>query len=72
MRYRFHMKRGPIAALLVLVVAIVVVVALSSRGHSMGGLLSSRAAVADAVCAALDGDLALSWQPTPARVASTP
>jgi hypothetical protein len=42
------MKRGPIAALLVLVAAIVVVVALGSRGHGMGGLLSSRAAVADA------------------------
>lgn len=30
-----------------------------------------RPAVADAVCDALDGRLALSWQPTPARVAST-
>jgi lipoyl(octanoyl) transferase len=30
-----------------------------------------RAAVADAVCHALDGRLALTWQPTPARVAST-
>lgn len=30
-----------------------------------------RAAVAAAVCDALDGDLALSWQPTGARVAST-
>jgi lipoyl(octanoyl) transferase len=31
-----------------------------------------RAAVAAAVCDALDGHLALSWQPTSARVASTP
>jgi lipoyl(octanoyl) transferase len=31
-----------------------------------------RAAVAVAVCDALDGHLALSWQPTGARVASTP
>jgi lipoyl(octanoyl) transferase len=31
-----------------------------------------RTAVADAVCAALDGHLALTWQPNPARVASTP
>jgi lipoyl(octanoyl) transferase len=31
-----------------------------------------RAAVAAAVCDALDGHLALSWQPTGARVASTP
>ena len=31
-----------------------------------------RAAVAVAVCDALDGRLALSWQPTAARVASTP
>jgi lipoyl(octanoyl) transferase len=30
-----------------------------------------RPAVADAVCDALDGRLALTWQPTPARVAST-
>jgi lipoyl(octanoyl) transferase len=30
-----------------------------------------RNAVADAVCDALDGRLGLSWQPTPARVAST-
>jgi lipoyl(octanoyl) transferase len=30
-----------------------------------------RTAVADAVCHALDGRLALTWQPTPARVAST-
>ena len=30
-----------------------------------------RTAVADAVCDALDGHLALSWQPNPARVAST-
>ena len=29
-------------------------------------------AVAEAVCDALDGRLALTWQPTPARVASTP
>jgi lipoyl(octanoyl) transferase len=31
-----------------------------------------RAAVAVAVCDALDGCLALSWQPAAARVASTP
>jgi lipoyl(octanoyl) transferase len=30
-----------------------------------------RVAVAEAVCHALDGRLALTWQPTPARVAST-
>lgn len=30
-----------------------------------------RAAVAEAVCHALDGRLALTWRPTPARVAST-
>lgn len=30
-----------------------------------------RSAVADAVCDALDGRLALTWQPTPTRVAST-
>ncbi len=48
MRYRFPMKRGPIAALLVLASAIVVVVVLGSREHSMGGLLASRPAVADA------------------------
>ncbi|HWF27279.1 MAG TPA: lipoyl(octanoyl) transferase LipB, partial [Mycobacterium sp.] len=30
-----------------------------------------RVAVAEAVCHALDGRLALTWRPTPARVAST-
>jgi lipoyl(octanoyl) transferase len=35
------------------------------------GVDDVRSAVADAVCDALDGRLALSWQPTPARVAST-
>jgi lipoyl(octanoyl) transferase len=40
-------------------------------GHRVG-VDDVRAAVAKAVCAALDGGLALSWQPTPARVASTP
>jgi hypothetical protein len=52
MRYRFPMKRGPIAALLVLAAAIVVVVVLGSREHSMGGLLASRPAVADAATTA--------------------
>jgi lipoyl(octanoyl) transferase len=36
------------------------------------GVDDVRSAVADAVCDALDGRLALSWQPGPARVASTP
>jgi lipoyl(octanoyl) transferase len=36
------------------------------------GVDDVRSAVADAVCDALDGRLALSWQPNPARVASTP
>ena len=36
------------------------------------GVDDVRSAVADAVCNALDGRLALSWQPNPARVASTP
>jgi lipoyl(octanoyl) transferase len=36
------------------------------------GVDDVRSAVADAVCDALDGRLALSWQPDPARVASTP
>jgi lipoyl(octanoyl) transferase len=40
-------------------------------GHRVG-VDDVRAAVAEAACAALDGDLALSWQPTPARVASIP
>jgi len=35
------------------------------------GVDDVRSAVADAVCDALDGRPALSWQPTPARVAST-
>jgi peptidoglycan hydrolase-like protein with peptidoglycan-binding domain len=48
MRYRFPMKRGPIVALVVLAAAIAAVVALGSREHGMGNLLSSRAAVADA------------------------
>jgi len=39
--------------------------------HSVGAD-DVRAAVADAVCDALDGHLALSWQRTGARVASTP
>ena len=42
------MKRGPIVALVVLAAAIAAVVALGSREHGMGNLLSSRAAVADA------------------------
>ena len=36
------------------------------------GVDDVRSAVADAVCDALDGRLALSWQPGQARVASTP
>jgi lipoyl(octanoyl) transferase len=36
------------------------------------GVDDVRSAVADAVCDALDGRLALNWQATPARVASTP
>jgi lipoyl(octanoyl) transferase len=36
------------------------------------GVDDVRSAVADALCDALDGRLALSWQPNPARVASTP
>ena len=36
------------------------------------GVDDVRSAVADAVCDALDGRLALSWYPGPARVASTP
>jgi lipoyl(octanoyl) transferase len=35
------------------------------------GVGDVRSAVADAVCDALDGRLALTWQPTAARVAST-
>ncbi|HWF69151.1 MAG TPA: lipoyl(octanoyl) transferase LipB [Mycobacterium sp.] len=35
------------------------------------GVDDVRSAVADAVCDALDGRLALTWQPTPVRVAST-
>jgi len=39
-------------------------------GHPVG-VDDVRAAVADAVCEALDGRLALTWQPTAVRVAST-
>ena len=38
-------------------------------GHTVG-VDDVRAAVAEAVCDALDGRLAVQWQPTPARVAS--
>ncbi len=48
------------------------VTSLSAELHRRVGVDDVRAAVAVAVCDALDGRLALTWQPAAARVASTP
>jgi lipoyl(octanoyl) transferase len=48
------------------------VTSLSAELHRRVGVDDVRAAVAAAVCDALDGRLALTWQPAAARVASTP
>jgi lipoyl(octanoyl) transferase len=48
------------------------VTSLSAELHRTVGVDDVRGAVAAAVCDALDGRLALTWQPAAARVASTP
>ena len=48
------------------------VTSLSAELHRRVGVDDVRGAVAAAVCDALDGRLALTWQPAAARVASTP